>query len=231
MTALAKSRPLSRRVVNRAKRPVGANVKIYKGASLVAIGGYYVPATGALGETIIGTSEEEVDNLGGALGAKLVDVDFHRERRLVALVNDTGAPVVATSRESFCSLLDDQTATLLAPARGPGALVYDVDTSEGLVWVELPQIPTGLGAGQTIRSGTATLAAGTVTISAPITAGSRILATMKDAGAGALTGFADLEIPAASRNVGAGTFVVRAIDASKAVIGTAVCTFDWFVIG
>ena len=83
-----------------------------------------------------------------------------------------------------------------------------------------------------MQAGTGTLAAGTVTISGVrLTASSRIIVTMKDAGAGAITGFADFEVPAASRNVGAGSFVVRAVDAAKAVIATAVCTFDYVIIG
>jgi hypothetical protein len=58
-----------------------------------------------------------------------------------------------------------------------------------------------------------------------------ILLTMKDPGAGAITGFGALDAPAASRNVGAGSFVINAIDDSKAVINTAVSTVDYLVIG
>ncbi|MCC6559639.1 MAG: hypothetical protein IT372_42525 [Polyangiaceae bacterium] len=82
------------------------------------------------------------------------------------------------------------------------------------------------------QTGTATLAAGTVTVSGvELTASSRIQLTMKDPGAGAITSFAALHAPDADRNVGAGTFVVNAIDDAKATIATAVCTFDWEVIG
>ena len=86
-------------------------------------------------------------------------------------------------------------------------------------------------AGTTFQAGTGTLASGTVTINATLTANSRILVTMKDPGAGAITGFAGFDTPVASRNVGAGTFVVNAIDDSKATLATAVCTFDWLVVG
>lgn len=83
----------------------------------------------------------------------------------------------------------------------------------------------------TIQSGTATLTAGTVTISAPITASSRILVTVKDAnpGAGGLTiGF---EAPSASRNVGAGTFVVRANVAAGTINVLDTSTLDWAIVG
>lgn len=83
------------------------------------------------------------------------------------------------------------------------------------------------------KSGTATLVSGTVTIStATITANSRIVITMKDFGAGAITGLAALAVPVANRTPGApGSFVVNAIDDAKALIATAACTFDWVVVG
>lgn len=83
-----------------------------------------------------------------------------------------------------------------------------------------------------IQAGTDTLVNGTKAIAtATITASSRIIVTMKDPGAGAITGFADFDVPAASRVVGApGSFTVNAIDDAKATIATAVCTFDWLVI-
>lgn len=82
------------------------------------------------------------------------------------------------------------------------------------------------------ESGTATLVAGTVTItSAKLTANSRIFLSMKDPGGGAITGFADLDAPVATRNPTTGEFVVNAIDNSKVVINTAVCTFDWLIVG
>lgn len=82
-----------------------------------------------------------------------------------------------------------------------------------------------------LQSGTATLAAGTVSITATITANSRIFVTVKDAnpGAGGLTiGF---EAPVASRNVGAGTFIVRANVAAGTINVLDTSTFDWLVIG
>jgi hypothetical protein len=54
---------------------------------------------------------------------------------------------------------------------------------------------------------------------------------MKDPGAGAITGMAGFDVPVASRNTSTGQFVVNAIDDSKAVIATAVCTFDYLIIG
>lgn len=84
-----------------------------------------------------------------------------------------------------------------------------------------------------LQFGTGTLVAGEATIAtATITATSRILVAMKDPGAGAITGFAAFDVPVADRVVGApGSFKVRAIDDAKALIATAVCTFDWIKVG
>lgn len=83
----------------------------------------------------------------------------------------------------------------------------------------------------TVQGGTATLIGGTLAIAtANITANSRVLINMKDFGAGAITGLAALAVPDATRVVGApGSFTVNAVDDAKALIVTAVCTFDWFV--
>ena len=93
------------------------------------------------------------------------------------------------------------------------------------------KVGSSLLASSAIQSGTSTLATGTKSVSATITSTSRIIITMKDPGAGAITGFAAFDVPVGTRVVGApGTFVVNAIDDSKATIATAVCTFDWLVI-
>mgnify|MGYP001236400944 CR=1 FL=1 len=81
-----------------------------------------------------------------------------------------------------------------------------------------------------MQAGTGTLTSGTVTISGvTLTASSRIIITMKDPGAGAITGMAGFDAPDAGRNVGAGRFTVNAIDDAKATIATAACTFDYLI--
>lgn len=84
-----------------------------------------------------------------------------------------------------------------------------------------------------VQKGTATLAAGTVTISGVIlTSSSSIQVTMRDPGAGALTNMAAFDAPVASRNVAAGTFVINCVDAPNGnTIATAVPTVDWVVVG
>lgn len=231
MAALTAQKANSIQTVKRAKRALAGNVKAIKGGLAAVLNGYYQPATGAVAEIVKGRFVETVDNTGGAAGAKKAEVEFFRERTMILVANDGTNPVLVGDREEVCSVVDDQTVRAYSPSKSDAGIAYDV-TSEG-VWVEVdaPSSPDASGV-PNIQSGTATLAAGTVTINnVVLTAASRILLTMKDPGAGAITGFANLDAPAASRNVGAGTFVVNAIDTAKATIATAVCTFDWAIIG
>lgn len=83
-----------------------------------------------------------------------------------------------------------------------------------------------------IQAGTTTLASGTKTVSGvTLTTSSVILLSMRDPGAGEITGFGSLDAPVASRNVSAGTFVINAIDDSKNVITTQVSTVDYLIVG
>lgn len=78
------------------------------------------------------------------------------------------------------------------------------------------------GVGSTVwRSGTATLVGGTVTVAATLSAASKIILS-RNTEAGT-PGF--LEAPAASRNVGAGTFAINSSEAADT------STVDWLVIG
>lgn len=228
---LAKARPGSVRSVNFDLRPLAAAVSVFKGGLAACVAGFYKPASGDPAEVVVGRFYENVDNSAGAAGDKSANVQFFRERNLMLVDNDGDAPVVVANREGPCSFLDDHSATLFATGKGSGATVYDV-TSEG-VWVEFPYPASPDDAGlPRIQSGTSTLIAGTKTITGvTLTAASRILVTMKDPGAGAITDMAGFRVPAASRNTGTGQFVVDAIDGAKAVINTAVCTFDYLIIG
>lgn len=72
----------------------------------------------------------------------------------------------------------------------------------------------------TVQTGTATLAAGTITVSATLTADSKIIYARNTAGGSV----GHLNAPAASRNVGAGSFVINSSDAGDT------STVDWAVI-
>lgn len=237
MGALTKARTDgSRRLIQRDKRPLAANAKVWAGGLAVCIvgggasSGFF--AQGQAGSVIaVGRYTESVDNTGGADGAVSAEIEFFKDRWLFLLKNDTVSAVVVADRESACYVLDDQTATHAAAGNGVAGVVYDV-TTDG-VWLELrAPIPEQQALIPNIQAGTSTLAAGTKAITGvTLTANSRIFLSMKDPGAGAITGFGALDAPAASRNTSTGQFVVNAIDDTKATIATAVSTFDWMIVG
>ncbi len=135
MTAALKARPGSERSVNRDRRPLAANAIVKKGwVAVCKADGFFAPATGTAGEVVVGRFYEDVDNTGGANGAKLADVQYGRERWLWLYENDGANPVLAAHRENLCSAVDNQTFRAYVAGRAD-AIVYDV-TSEG-VWVEI----------------------------------------------------------------------------------------------
>jgi hypothetical protein len=230
MTAMTKARTKSVRIISRERRPLAANAKVFANALAVcavegAARGFYQQADAGASFVAVGYFREDVDNTGGANGAKLAEIEYFRDRKVILVENDEDTAVLAADREQVCYLLDDQTATGDPTGASEGGVTYDV-TSEG-VWLEV----LGLPKPKRVQRGTGTLAAGTKTVQGvALRANSTIQLTMRDPGAGAITGFAALDAPVATRSVANGQFVVNAIDDAKALINTAVCTFDWAIL-
>lgn len=150
---------------------------------------------------------------GGALSADVtLNVIANADGSIVANANDIQVGILATDAQHG--------------NRGGGAIHSAATTSVAGFMSAVDKTKL-----DTVQGGTDTLSSGTVTIStATITANSRIMITMKDPGAGAITGFAAFDVPVGTRTPGApGSFVVNAIDDAKSLIATAACTFDWFV--
>jgi hypothetical protein len=114
---------------------------------------------------------------------------------------------------------------VLPAADGTAGQALVTNGSQALSFATVPTVP-----GNLVQAGTATLTAGTVTITAAITATSRILVTMKNAPA-ALTTL--LVVPSVSRTIGSpGSFVVNGLVAALTVNSADnTSTFDWEVIG
>src|SRR5262249_36783077 len=118
MAALTKERPGRFETISRAKVPLAANVKAFKGAAAVLdtqngsqTQGFYLPAKAAQGLAPRGRFNETADNTGGANGAKMVEITFHRKFEVIWWNNDAAAPVTATQRGSDCYFVDDQTVS------------------------------------------------------------------------------------------------------------------------
>lgn len=111
-------------------------------------------------------------------------------------------------------------AQLAPPAKIGSQAAVRLDGNAG--GANLVGVPTGAAG----RAGTATLVAGTVTVSTTaVTAGSRILATVNTPG-GATQGV-KLAVPTRSAGV---SFVINAVDNTGATVATDVSTVDWIVV-
>jgi hypothetical protein len=124
---------------------VGANQKIFAGAFIALVGGYWVNVTSTTGlEGRVAKALKEVDNTGGAAGAKRVEVAMLGKRWLELVANDTaGSPVTATDLGDEVYWLDNQTITLDDTGRSKSGRAwgfYSVSLGpidETKVWVEV----------------------------------------------------------------------------------------------
>ncbi|EML3977465.1 hypothetical protein RNF44_007035 [Pseudomonas aeruginosa] len=129
--ALTKDRNTPRRDGMQFNDPVAANAKIFAG-SLVCRNA--VP--GALSTTIAarGIAQEQVDNTGGAAGAKRIET----RRGVFQLANSASADQITRADiGKECFIVDDQTVakTSATDTRSVAGVVRDVD--DGGVWVEI----------------------------------------------------------------------------------------------
>jgi hypothetical protein len=114
--------------------PVAANAKIYAGALVVVnASGYAAPGSTATGLKAAGRAEEQIDNTGGANGAKNVTV----RRGVFKFKNAAADPVGTAHVLGDCYIVDDETvaATDGTGTRSKAGKVLAVD-ADG-VWVEI----------------------------------------------------------------------------------------------
>lgn len=113
--------------------PIAANVKIYAGALVVVnASGYIAPGSAAANLTYLGRAEEQVDNTGGANGAKTVLV---RRNKAFKWGNYASDLVTQAELGKLCYIFDDgQVAKTSSNAvRSAAGIVLGVE-SDG-VWV------------------------------------------------------------------------------------------------
>lgn len=134
MTALARDRIAPERAGLDFVCQVAANAKIYAGA-LVVLGatGYAAPGSTAAGLKAAGVAQENVDNTGGADGAKTVKV----RAGLFKFVND--GTITAAHVGRFVHIVDDQTLSLTdnSAARSPAGVLWAVDPDGVWVFVDV----------------------------------------------------------------------------------------------
>jgi hypothetical protein len=205
MTALADNRNTpqlgSEALPNLFSLGVAASTTIYAGSLVMVVSGYAKPATAtsALGVLVVGRADEKVDNASGSAGDKSVNV----RTGVFRFGNSGSSDLIATANiGEDCYVVDDQTVALTdnTGARARAGTVVSVDDSG--VWV---LVGGAVRTSPRLQCGTATLAAGTITVSnVKLTASSRIVATAKTfAGT---TGY--LSAPAANRSVAGGFFSI-----------------------
>jgi hypothetical protein len=89
---------------------VAANVHIYANALIACVNGYWEPATAASGLQLA-VAMEEVDNTGGAAGAKRIQIEFIKPKRLWLAVNNSGSPITQAQIGGEGWVIDDQTVS------------------------------------------------------------------------------------------------------------------------
>ena len=94
---------------------VAANVKCYAGGIAVLDGGYCRPGRTGTGLIYIGRFEQQVDNSGGAAGAKVVMV---RRGKAFLFENSAASAITQADLGQDCYIEDDQT---VAKSAGTGA--------------------------------------------------------------------------------------------------------------
>lgn len=131
MAALAQDRDTPSRDGELYSLGVAANAKIFAG-SIVCLNssGYAVPGSDTAGLKAWGRAEENVDNTGGANGAKTVLV-----REGVFKFAATGLTVADVGKPCFLS--DDQTVSVAATANNVFAGIIEAIDSATEPWVEI----------------------------------------------------------------------------------------------
>ena len=132
--ALTKDRNTSRRDGTQFSDPVAAAAKIFAG-SLVCLdaSGNAVPGSTSTTIKVRGVAQEQVDNTGGAAGAKRIET----RRGVFQFANTRADQITRAEIGTQCYIVDDQTVakTSATNTRSVAGVVRDVD--DGGVWVEI----------------------------------------------------------------------------------------------
>lgn len=140
---------------------VAANAKLYMGGiGAINSSGYAVPASDAAGLRVVGRIQEQVDNTGGANGAKSVLMTAG-----VYKFAGTGLTVVDVGKQ--CFIVDDQTISLAATTNNVFAGVIEAIDSATEAWVR-----TGMAQAVPVKKNRLSYKSVAVTVNAAATEGS-----------------------------------------------------------
>jgi hypothetical protein len=125
------------------KMRMSANFKAIKGtiACIALAGGqrgHMVGGALAADLLVVGRYGETVDNTGGAIGAKTVDVFFHRQFECMSFINDTVAPVTNADIGQMIYMKDNNTVSASATTASPAGVAWWLE--DGMVFFE-PMAP------------------------------------------------------------------------------------------
>lgn len=139
----------------------------------------------------------------------------------IVIGQPTGVALANPGPASFSvSSITNSTTVVLTFLGNPGDVAAGATISQGA------QVTPG-NSGTTFQKGTATLVGGTVTVSnVRLTTSSIIQVTRNTPG----TALNSICCRSADRNVGAGSFVIRA-ESAVGVLGTETSTVDWLIVG
>jgi hypothetical protein len=112
MAVLAADRNTDRRSAQELAPPIAAATKIYGGGLVSAnAAGFAKPASNTAGELVIGVSDEQKDNSGGANGDLLIQL---RRGQAYLFNNSVGSPVTQAKMNQNVFVEDDNTVALAA---------------------------------------------------------------------------------------------------------------------
>ncbi len=133
--ALTKDRNTPRRDGVQFNDPVAAGVKIYAGSlACLDASGNVVPGSTSTTLKVRGVAQEQVDNTGGAAGARRIET----RRGIFQFANSASTDQITRADiGAQCYIVDDQTVakTSATNTRSVAGVVRDVD--DGGVWVEI----------------------------------------------------------------------------------------------
>ena len=180
-----------------------------------------VPGSNGQNTYSLTTADFTVPAVNGTVTVSVDSTAWMVKGESVVIGQPTGVVLANPGPASFTiSSIVSSTSVTLTYLGNPGDVAAAATISQGA------KVTPG-NSGVLFQTGTATLVGGTVTVSnVRLSANSKIMVTRNTPA----TALNNLCVRSADRNIGAGTFAIRA-ESAVGVLGTETSTVDWVVIG